>query len=86
MKCWGHRGTIAASGDYEVREVAAQAAGRVRGGVMRKFGLVLVLATLVVGCTKDEITAVYYPDRANLSHRMMDVVGSAEECRAWVSQ
>jgi hypothetical protein len=57
-----------------------------RKTTVKRFIVLAAVATLVVGCTKDEITAVYYPDRANLSHRVMDVVGSADECRGWVSQ
>ena len=51
---------------------------------MKKIGLVAVLATLLVGCTK-EVKAVYYPDRSDLTHHVTAIVGSTDECRAWVS-
>lgn len=52
---------------------------------MKTIGLLAVLATLVAGCTK-EVKAVYYPDRSDLTRHVSAVVGSADECRAWVSQ
>ena len=51
---------------------------------MKKIGLVAVLATLLVGCTK-EVKAVYYPDRSDLSNHVSVIVDSLDSCRAWVS-
>ena len=56
-----------------------------RGRVIKKIGLLALLAIVVVACTK-EVKAVYYPDRSDLTLHVTAIVGSADECRAWVSQ
>ena len=49
---------------------------------MKRF--IILAAVALVGC-KSEVTAIYYPDRTNLSKYIAETVASVEACRAWVA-